>query len=45
MSQKSTHDFEEKYPYVRMGSLEPMRIDDILTKNRFLPYSSILEYE
>ena len=38
-------DFKEKYPYVRVGTLEPMRIKDILTKDRFLSFASILEYE
>ena len=32
---KSNHDFKEKYPYVWVGTLEPMRIKDILTKNHF----------
>ena len=33
MAQKSNHDFKEKYPYVRVGTLEPMRVKDILKKN------------
>ena len=33
MPQRSTHDFKKKYPYVRVGALEPMRIKDILTEN------------
>ena len=32
---KNNHDFKEKYPYVRAGTLEPMRIKEILTKNSF----------
>ena len=32
MPQKSNHDFKEKYPYIRAGKLEPLRITDILTK-------------
>ena len=39
------HDFKEKYHYVRAGTTEPMYIKDILTKNRFLPYVRVLEYE
>ena len=35
MPQKSNQDFKEKYPNVRTGILELMRIKDILTKNRF----------
>ena len=31
---KSNHDIQKKYPYVHMSSLEPMRIKDILIKNR-----------
>ena len=45
MSQKSNHDFKEIYPYIRAGTFEPMCIKDILTKNLFLPYASVLEYE
>ena len=37
MPQKSDHNFEEKYPYIRPGTIEPMHVDDILTKIRFLP--------
>ena len=32
MPQKSNHDFMRKYPYVRVGRLETMRIKDIFTK-------------
>ena len=35
MSQKSNHNFMKKYPYIRIGTLKPMRIKDILTKARF----------
>ena len=31
MPQKSNHDLKEKYPYVQAGTLEPIRIQDILT--------------
>ena len=30
--QTSNNDFKEKYPYVRVGTLKPIRIKDILTK-------------
>ena len=33
MPQKQNHGFQEKYPYIRAGTLEPMRMKDILTKN------------
>ena len=33
MPQTSDHDFKEKYPYVRMGTLFSMLVIDILTKN------------
>ena len=45
MHQKSNHDFKEKYPYIRAGKLEPMHKKDILTKNHFLRYVSVLELE
>ena len=32
MPQKSNHDFKKKNSYVRVGTLKPMRIKDILTK-------------
>ena len=35
--QKSNHGFE-KYPYVRAGTLQPMRIKDILTNNSVLEH-------
>ena len=35
MPQKSNHTFKGKYPYIRAGTLKPMRMKDILTKNRF----------
>ena len=45
MPQKSIHDFKEKYPYIRAGTLELVRIKDMLTKNRFFAVRSVLEYE
>ena len=46
MPQSSNHDFRGKYPCARSGTLVPMRIKDIFTKNScFLPYASVLEYE
>ena len=35
MPQKSNHDFQEIYPYIRAGTFGPMCIKDILTKIRF----------
>ena len=32
MPQKSDHDIKEQYPYVLVGTLEAMRIQDILNK-------------
>ena len=32
MLQKSYHDFKEKYPYVQVGTLEPMRNEDIFCR-------------
>ena len=37
MPQKSNYEFKEKYPYVSVGSLEPMLF--------FLLLASVLEYE
>ena len=47
MPQESNHDFKEKYPYIRVGTLEPMHIKEILTKTScfFFAYASVLEYE
>ena len=46
MPQESNRDFKEKYPYVSVGTLEPMCDLDILTKKTaFLPYASGLDYE
>ena len=44
---KSNHDLlQEKYHYVHVGTLEPMRVKDILAKNNcFLTYASVLEFE
>ena len=39
------HDFKEKYPYIRAGTLEPMHNKDILTKTFFMPYASVLGHE
>ena len=33
MSQKNNHDFKEWYPYVTVGTLDPLRIKYILTVN------------
>ena len=33
MPQKRNHDFTERYPNMKAGTYEPMRIKDILTKN------------
>ena len=43
---KGNHDFMEKYPYIRVGTLISLRITDILTKNSWLLYywSCVLEY-
>ena len=35
MTQKRNNDFKEKYPYILVGKLEPMRIEDILTRTCF----------
>ena len=35
MPQKRNNDFKGKYPCFRAGTLEPMRIKDILTINQF----------
>ena len=45
MPQNSTHDFKEKYPYIRKGTPQLMLIKDILTKNRCLLYAIFLEYK
>ena len=34
MPQKRNHDFTERYPGIKAGTYKPMRIKDILTKNR-----------
>ena len=34
MPQKSNYDFTVKYHYIRAGTIEPIRIKDILTKNQ-----------
>ena len=45
MPQNSNNN-KEKYPYVRVGTLVPKHIKDILTKNRrFLLLRSVLRYE
>ena len=36
MPQKGDNDSKEKYPYVWAGTLEPMHIKDMLTKNRLV---------
>ena len=38
MPQKNSHDFQEKYPYDRMGTLAPMYVKDTFTKNSCLEY-------
>ena len=35
MPQKRNQDFTERYPNIKAGTYKPMRIGDILTKNRF----------
>ena len=35
MFKKSNNDSKEKYPYVHAGTIEPMRIKDILTNPEF----------
>ena len=35
MLKKSNHDFQEKYPYIGVGTIEPVRITDILVKITF----------
>ena len=46
MSKNSNHDFKVKYPYVPVGTLEPMHIKGILTNSRFFAiYASVLEYK
>ena len=36
MPRKINHDFTERYPNIKAGTYKPMRIRDILTKNRFV---------
>ena len=36
MPQNSNHDFKRKYPNIRAGTLEPMPIIKILTKNQVI---------
>ena len=38
MLKKGNHDFTEKYHYIGAGTLEPMRLEDILPKNRHLAF-------
>ena len=46
MPQKRNHDLTERYPNIKAGTYEPMRIKDILIKNRFFCRTpSVLEYE
>ena len=45
MPQKRTHDIMWKYFLMKASTNKPMRIKDISTKNRFLPYASFLQYE
>ena len=46
MPTKSNHDFRGKYPCARSGTLVPMRIKDIFTKNScFWSYASVLTYK
>ena len=45
MPQKRNYDFTERYPSIKAGTYKPMPIKDILTKNRFLPYASVLDHE
>ena len=44
MHQKRNHDFTGKYPYIRAGTFEPMRINDILIGKKLqffaVPYTS-----
>ena len=35
MPQKRNQDFMERYPNIKAGTYEPIRIKDILIKNRF----------
>ena len=44
MPQTSNHDFRVKCHYIHAGTIEPMRIKNILTKTVFLPYASVLDY-
>ena len=48
MPQMKTNDFKKIYPYVWLGTLEPRRIEDILTKTQIfccLPGASVLKYK
>ena len=47
MPKKNNYDYKEKYPYIPVGTFEPMRIESILTKNCcfFAVRASVLEYE
>ena len=42
MPQQNNHDLKEKCPYIHAGTMEPMRIKDILIKTVFLPCASVL---
>ena len=41
--QKSNDDFKEKYSYIRVGTHEPMRIKDILTKKDVFAISQLFK--
>ena len=45
MPQKRNQDFTERYPNIKAGKDKPVCIRDILTKNLFLSYASVLENE
>ena len=45
MPQKCNHDCKEKYPYIRVGTFVPIRVEDTFAKTVFLLYASVLEYE
>ena len=44
MQQKSNYESRVTYPYIWAGTIEPMRIKNIWTKNRFLPYASMARH-
>ena len=44
-TQKEFHDFKEINLFVRVGTLEPMRMKDILTKIAVFAVTSVLEYK